>query len=78
MCKIKVKELPMLNYRKFLSFLVPGFNQSAIKLLLILIGLAFYAVSLDLINSLMIIIKRRLNHLINNLGNEEPPGGEQG
>jgi|GEM_PF-6860952 len=64
----------MMTYRKFISFLVPGFNQSAIKLLLILIGLAFYAVSLDLINSLMIIIKRRLNHLINNLEDGRPLG----
>ncbi|MGB2769066.1 MAG: hypothetical protein WBC88_05000 [Candidatus Zixiibacteriota bacterium] len=68
----------MMTYRKFLSFLVPGFNQPAVKLLLIMISLAFYAVSLDVMNSLVMIIKRRLNHLISNLGNEEPPGGEQG
>ncbi|MGB2989432.1 MAG: hypothetical protein WBC98_05690 [Candidatus Zixiibacteriota bacterium] len=67
-----------MTYRKFLSFLVPGFNQPAVKLLLIMISLAFYAVSLDVMNSLVMIIKRRLNHLISNLGNEEPPGGEQG
>ena len=68
----------MMTYRKFLSFLVPGFNQPAIKLLLIMINLAFYAVSLDVMNSLVTIIKRRLNHLTSNLGNEEPLEREQG
>ncbi len=68
----------MMTYRKFLSFIVPGFNQPAIKLLLIMISLAFYAVSLDVMNSLVMIIKRRLNHLIGNLGNEEPLEREQG
>ena len=68
----------MMTYRKFLSFIVPGFNMPVIKLLLIMISLAFYAVSLDVMNSLVMIIKRRLNHLMSNLENEEPPGGEQG
>ncbi len=68
----------MMTYRKFLSFLVPGFNQPVIKLLLIMISLAFYAVSLDVMNSLVMIIKRRLNHLMSNLGNEEPLEREQG
>ena len=68
----------MMTYRKFLSFLVPGFNQSVIKLRLIVISLAFYAVSLNVMNSLVMIIKRRLNHLIGNLENEEPLEREQG
>ena len=68
----------MMSYRKFLSFLGPGFNMSVIKLLLIMISLAFYAVSLDVMNSLVMIIKRRLNHLTSNLGNEEPLEPEQG
>ena len=50
----------MMNYRKFLPFLVPLFNQPAVKLLLIMISLAFYAVSLDVMNSLVMIIKRRV------------------
>jgi len=62
----------MMSYRKFLSFLGPGFNMPVIKLLLIMISLAFYAVSLDVMNSLVMIIKRRLNHLTANLGNEDP------
>ena len=61
-----------MSYRKFLSFLGPGFNMSVIKLLLILLNLAFYAVSLDVMNSLVMIIKRRLNHLMSNLGPDEP------
>ena len=68
----------MMNYRKFLPFLVPLFNQPAVKLLLIMISLAFYAVSLDVMNSLVMIIKRRLNHLTSNLGNEKPLEREQG
>ncbi len=68
----------MMTYRKFLSFLVPGFNQPAVKLRLIMISLSFYAVSLDVMNSLVMIIKRRLNHLTANLGNEEPLEREQG
>jgi hypothetical protein len=67
-----------MTYRKFLSFLVPGFNMPAVKLLLIMISLAFYAVSLDVMNSLVMIIKRRLNHLTSNLGNEKPLEREQG
>ena len=57
----------MLNYRKFLLSLAPVFNQPVIKLILTLISLAFYFVSLDVLNSLMIIIKRRLRYLINHL-----------
>ena len=68
----------MMSYKKFLSFLGPGFNMSVIKLLLIMINLAFYAVSLDVINSLVIIIKRRLNHLMNHLGNEKSREEEWG
>lgn len=41
----------MLNYRKFLSFLVPVFNQPVIKLLLAAISLAFYFISLDLLTT---------------------------
>ena len=52
--------------------------MSLIKLLLIMISPALYAVSRDVMDSLVMIIKRRLNHLINNLGDEEPLGGEQG
>ena len=57
----------MLRYKGVLWFLVPGFSQSAIKLLLIVVSLAFYAVSLDVISCLMTIIKRGLNHLVSNL-----------
>lgn len=57
----------MLNYRKFLLSLAPVFNQPVIKLILTLISFAFYFVSLDLLNSMMVLIKRRLKHLINHL-----------
>ena len=67
----------MLNYRKFLSFFVPVFNQPAIKLVLTLISFAFYFVSLDLLNSLVIIIKRRLKHLMNHLQNKNMREDEQ-
>ena len=67
----------MLSYKRFLSFLVPVFNQPVIKLLLTLISLAFYFVSLDLLNSLMILIKRRLRHLMSHLQNKNIPEDEQ-
>jgi hypothetical protein len=60
----------MLNYKRFLSCFAPVSNQPLIKLILTLISFAFYFVSLDLLNSLMIIIKRRLRHLMNHLQNK--------
>jgi hypothetical protein len=60
MCQDQRERNAMMTYRKFLSFLVPGFNMPAVKLLLIMISLAFYAVSLDVMNSLVMIIKRRV------------------
>jgi hypothetical protein len=67
----------MLKYRKILLFLAPVFNQPVIKLILTLISLAFYFVSLDLLNSLMIIIKRRLRHLMSHLQNKDIRKDEQ-
>jgi hypothetical protein len=67
----------MLSYKRFVSLLVPVLNQPLIKLLLTLISLAFYFVSLDLLNSLMAIIKRRLNYLINHLQRKNLPEDEQ-
>ncbi|MCK4404803.1 MAG: hypothetical protein KAW02_06900 [candidate division Zixibacteria bacterium] len=67
----------MLNYRKFLLSLAPVLNQPVIKLILTLISLAFYFVSLDLLNSLMIIIKRRLTCLMNHLQGRKFPEDEQ-
>jgi hypothetical protein len=61
----------MLSYKRFISFLVPVLNQPLIRLLLTLISLAFYFVSLDLMSSLTIIIKRRLSHLLEHLRGKE-------
>jgi hypothetical protein len=72
-----MKRIPMLGYKRFVSFLVPVLNQPLIKLLLTLISLAFYFLSLDLLNSLMTIVKRRLNYLINHLQRKNLPEDEQ-
>ena len=61
----------MLNYRKFFLSLAPVFNQPVIKFILTLTSFAFYFVSLGLLNSLMVLIKRRLRHLINHLQNKD-------
>jgi hypothetical protein len=60
----------MLHYRKFLLFLAPVFNQPVIKLILTLISFTFYFVSLGLLNSLMVLIKRRLRYLMSRLQNK--------
>jgi hypothetical protein len=67
----------MPSYKRFLSFIIPVLNQPVIRLLLTLISLAFYFVSLDLLNSLMTIIKRRLSYLINHLQRKSFPEDEQ-
>jgi hypothetical protein len=67
----------MLSYKRFVSFVVPVLNQPLIKLLLTLISLAFYFVSLDLLNSLMTMVRRRLSHLINHLQRRNPSEDEQ-
>lgn len=67
----------MLNYRKFLLSLAPVFNQPVVKVILTLISLAFYFVSLDLLNTLVIIIKRRLRHLMNHLQSKDIREDEQ-
>jgi hypothetical protein len=77
MFKVRIKESPMLKYRKLLLSLAPVFNQPVIRLILTLISLAFYFVSLDLLNSLMIIIKRRLGHLMNHVQGRNFPEDEQ-
>jgi hypothetical protein len=77
MFQVRIKESPMLKYRKFLLSLAPVFNQPVIKLILTLISFAFYFVSLDLLNSLMIIIKRRLTCLMNHLQGRKFPEDEQ-
>ncbi len=65
-----------LTYREFLSFLVRLLNQPFIKFTLTLISVAFYAVSLNVMNSLMMIIKRRLNHLMNQVEDGRSPEEE--
>jgi hypothetical protein len=67
----------MLNYRKFLLSFAPVFNQPVIKLVLTLISFAFYFVSLDLLNSIIIVVKRRLRHLMNHLQNKNIREDEQ-
>lgn len=67
----------MLKYRKLLLFLAPVLNQPVVKVILTLISFAFYFVSLDLLNSLVIIIKRRLKHLMNHLQNKNMREDEQ-
>jgi hypothetical protein len=67
----------MMTYRKFLSFVIPGYNQSVLRLLLIVVSLAFYAFSLDVINCLVSVIKRRLNNLASNLEDGKPLSEEE-